>query len=177
SAATGPTVQLGISDRNFFGTGDIAKASMMIGQYARGVDVSFTDPYALGPHVSLGAELFGNETLGSDYQSYNSTVYGAKISTSMPLNDQLGMSWTYSIYNQGLTLDPAVGTSSLPVQQAAAAGPIWVSSIGSGVTYSTLDNPKNPTNGVRAQVNNEFAGLGGAAKFARTSEDVRYYHE
>jgi outer membrane protein insertion porin family len=177
SAGTGPTLELGVSDRNFSGSGDIAKASATIGQYARGFDLAFTDPYALGPHVSLGGELFGNEALASAYQSYNSIVYGAKITTGMPLNDQLGMSWTYSIYNQGLTLNPAVGTASLPIQQAAAAGPIWVSSIGSGVTYSTLDNPKNPTNGVRVQTNNELAGLGGAAKFARTTEDARYYHE
>jgi outer membrane protein insertion porin family len=93
------------------------------------------------------------------------------------LNDQLGVSWSYSIYNQGLSLDPAVGTASLPVQLAAAAGPIWASSVGTGVIYSTLDNPKNPTNGVRVQSNNEFAGLGGAAKFARTTEDARYYHQ
>ena len=37
--------------------------------------------------------------------------------------------------------------------------------------------PRNPTEGVRASVNNDFAGLGGAAKFARTTQDVRYYHE
>jgi outer membrane protein insertion porin family len=54
---------------------------------------------------------------------------------------------------------------------------MWVSSVGTGVTYSTLDNPKNPTNGIRTQSNVEFAGLGGAAKSARTTEDVRYYHE
>lgn len=177
SAATGPTLDLAISDRNFLGTGDIAKASATIGQYIRGFDVAFADPYALGPRVSLGAELFGNQSLGSDYQSYSSTVYGARISAGMPLNDQLGLNWTYSIYNQGLALDPAVGTASLPIQQAAAAGPIWVSSIGSGATYSTLDNPKKPTDGVRVQTNNELAGLGGAAKFARTTEDARYYHE
>jgi len=177
SASTGPTLTVGISDRNFLGTGDIAGASATIGQYSRGFDLSFTDPYALGPHVSLGGELFGNETLANAYQSYNSIVYGAKISTGMPLNDQVGVSWTYSIYNQGLTLDPALGTASLPIQQAAAAGRIWVSSIGSGVTYSTLDNAKNPTDGVRVQTNNELAGLGGAARFARTTEDARYYHE
>ena len=54
--------------------------------------------------------------------------------------------------------------------------PQWVSSIGYGVTYSTLNNPRNPTDGVRVQVNNELAGLGGAVKFARTTEDARYYH-
>jgi outer membrane protein insertion porin family len=165
-----------VGDTNFLGTGDVAKASGTIGQYARGFDVSLTDPNALGPHVSLGGQLFANETLASPYQSYNSTFYGAKIITTAPLNEQLGMSWSYSIYNQNLTL-PSGTTASLPIEQAAAAGPMWVSSVGTGMSYSTLDNPKNPTNGVRVQTNNEFAGLGGAAKFARTTEDARYYHE
>jgi outer membrane protein insertion porin family len=165
-----------IGDTNFLGTGDIAKASATVGQYARGFEVSLTDPYALGPHVSLGGDLFAKETLASDYQSYTSTFYGAKIITTAPLNEQLGMSWNYSIYNQNLTL-PAGTTASVPIQQAAAAGPMWVSSVGTGMTYSTLDNAKSPTSGVRVQTNNDLAGLGGAAKFARTTEDARYYHE
>jgi outer membrane protein insertion porin family len=176
SATTGPTIEVGVSDRNFLGTGNIAKASVTYGEYTRGFTVGLTDPYALGPLISLGGELFANENLAGTYQSYNSIIYGARISTGMPLNDQLGMSWTYSIYNQGLSLDPAVGTASLPVQLAAAAGPQWVSSIGNGLTYSTVDNPRNPTEGVRIQTNNEVAGLGGAAKFARSTEDARYYH-
>jgi outer membrane protein insertion porin family len=165
-----------VGDANFLGTGDIAKASPTVGQYTRGFDLSLTDPYALGPHVSLGGDLFAKETFASSYQSYNSTFYGAKIITAAPLTEQIGMNWSYSIYNQNLTL-PAGATASLPIQQAAAAGPMWVSSVGTGMTYSTLDNPKNPTSGVRVQTNNEFAGLGGAAKFARTTEDARYYHE
>ena len=93
-----------------------------------------------------------------------------------PINENIGVNWNYSIYNQGLSLDPALGTASLPIQQAAAAGPYWVSSVGTGVTYSTLDNAKDPTSGIRIQTNNEFAGLGGAADFAKTTVDMRYYH-
>jgi outer membrane protein insertion porin family len=131
-----------------------------------------------GPEATtLGVDLFGKETFASSYQSYDSTFYGAKVAVGTPLNDQLGMQWNYAIYNQGLTLDPAAGTASLPIQQAAQAGPMWVSSVGTGVTYSTLDNPKSPTDGIRAQFNTDFAGLGGAAKFARTTDDVRYYHQ
>jgi outer membrane protein insertion porin family len=173
----GLSATISIGDANFLGTGDIARASTTIGQYTRGFDLSLTDPNALGPHLGLGGELFGQETFASPYQSYNSTFYGAKIIATAPLNDQLATSWSYAIYNQSLTLDPALGTASLPVQQAAAASPMWVSSVGAGMTYSTLNNPKDPTNGVRVQTNNEFAGLGGAAKFARTTEDARYYHE
>ncbi|MDR3421683.1 MAG: outer membrane protein assembly factor BamA [Xanthobacteraceae bacterium] len=176
SAQAGPSVQMSIGDRNFLGTGDTAKASFTVGQYVRAFDLGLTDPYALGPRVSLGGDIFANETLAGGYQSYNSIFYGAKITTGMPLSDQLGMNWNYSIYNQRLSLDPAAGTASLPIQQAAALGPQWVSSIGYGVAYSTLDDPKNPTDGVRVQTSNELAGLGGAVKFARTTEDARYYH-
>ena len=177
SSADGPEATISVGDKNFLGTGDIAKASLTYGEYAKGFDLSFTDPYALGPRLSLGVDLFGKETFASPYQSYDSTFYGAKVAIGTPLNDQLGMQWNYAIYNQGLALDPAVGTASLPIQQAAQAGPTWVSSVGTGVTYSTLDNAKSPTDGIRAQFNNDFAGLGGAAKFARTTDDVRYFHE
>jgi outer membrane protein insertion porin family len=176
STTDGMLASVSISDKNFLGTGDIAKASVTYGQYARGFDLAFTDPWFLGQHVAVGAELFGRQTFANPNQAYNSSLYGAKFSVATPLNDNLGVSWNYSIYNQGLSLDPAIGTVSLPIQQAAQAGSYWVSSIGNGVTYSTLDNPKDPTSGIRAQTNNEFAGLGGAAKFAKTTEDVRYYH-
>ena len=63
------------------------------------------------------------------------------------------------------------------VQQAAAAGPAWVSQAGTTSTYSTLDNNKSPTSGVRAQLSQDIAGLGGDVKFLRTTEDVRYYHQ
>ena len=61
-----------------------------------------------------------------------------------PITEQLGVQWRYSIYNQNVTLAPASLTAapSLPIQQAALAGPAWVSSIGDTVTYSTLDNTK-----------------------------------
>jgi outer membrane protein insertion porin family len=152
SGADGVSATVTVGDANFLGTGDVAKASATIGQYTRGFD------------------------LASSYQSYDATFYGAKVITAAPLNEQMGMSWSYSIFNQNLTLAPG-STASLPIQQAAAAGPMWVSSVGTGMTYSTLDNPKNPAGGVRVQTNNEFAGLGGAAKFARTTEDARYYRE
>jgi outer membrane protein insertion porin family len=176
STSEGMLAQVSIGDKNFMGTGDIAKASVTYGQYARGFDLAFTDPAFLNQRLSLGVDLFGKETFANTNQSYNSTVYGAKFAAGTPLNDQLGLTWTYSIYNQGVSLDPANGIASLPIQQAALAGPMWVSSIGNGVTYSTLDDIKNPTTGIRAQFNNEVAGLGGAAKFARNTEDVRYYH-
>jgi outer membrane protein insertion porin family len=176
STADGVLAEVRVSDTNLLGTGYKANTTVTYGQYARGLELGFTDPYFLDQRLSAGVDLFGKETFANSYQSYNSTIYGAKFLLGTPLNENLGVTWNYSIYNQGLSLNPASGIASLPIQQAAQAGAIWVSSVGSSVTYSTLDDPRNPTSGVRAQTNNDFAGLGGAAKFARTTEDVRYYH-
>ncbi|HEX4411016.1 MAG TPA: outer membrane protein assembly factor BamA [Xanthobacteraceae bacterium] len=177
STTDGWLASVTLSDSNFLGTGNIAKSSFTYGQYARGFDVSLTDPWFLGQRLSLGGELFGKQTFANTYQTFNISIYGARVSVGSPINDNLGVSWNYAIYNQGISLDPALGTASLPIQQATAAGSYWVSSVGNSVTYSTLDNARNPTNGFRVQTSNEIAGLGGAAKFAKTTEDVRYYHE
>ena len=175
STSDGFLASVTISDTNFLGTGDIAKTTLTYGQYARGFDFAFTDPWFLGQRLAAGVELFGRQTFANSNQAFNTSLYGAKLSAGTPITDNLGVTWSYSIYNQGVSLDPAIGTVSLPIQQAAQAGSYWVSSVGSAVTYSTLDNSKDPTSGVWARTGNEFAGLGGAAKFARTTDDVRVY--
>src|SRR5262249_50080821 len=43
------------------------------------------------------------------------------------------------------------------------------------LTYSTLDDVKNPTTGIRAALNEDLAGLGGDAKFLKTTADLRAY--
>jgi outer membrane protein insertion porin family len=151
------------------------KASVSYGQYANGFDLAFTEPDIFGSRASFGSELFGKQTTANTYQSFDTATYGGKLTVGLPLNEQLGAQASYSLYRQSITLNPAMGTASLPIQDAAAAGPTWVSSIGTGLTYSTLDNNKDPTSGWRASVNEEFAGLGGDAKFSKITDDVRYY--
>jgi outer membrane protein insertion porin family len=175
STTDGFLAQVTISDTNFLGTGNIAKATATYGQYARGFDLALTDPWFLGQRLAVGGELFGRQTFANSNQAFDTSLYGAKFTVGTPINDNLGVTWNYSIYNQSVSLDPAIGTASLPIQLAAQQGPYWVSSIGDSLTYTTLDNPKDPTTGIWARTNNDFAGLGGAAKFARTTEDVRVY--
>jgi outer membrane protein insertion porin family len=178
STADGLLVEVKLGDSNFLGTGNALRSSVTYGQYARGVDLSASEPYFLGTRVSAGIELYGKQNDSSPYQSYGSDVYGATMQFGTPLTEQLGVQYRYSIYYQNVTLDPAsfAVAPSLPIQQAALAGPQWVSSVGDTVTYSTLDNNKNPTDGIKSQLTQDLAGLGGDVKFLRTTEDLRYYH-
>jgi outer membrane protein insertion porin family len=74
AATGGASATVTVGDTNFLGTGDTARMSATVGQYYRGFDVSLTDPYALGPRLSLGVDLFGKETFAGSYQSYDATV-------------------------------------------------------------------------------------------------------
>ena len=166
-----------LGDSNFLGSGVALKSSVSYGQYAQGIDLSASEPYFLGTRVSAGIDLYDRQSDASSYQSYGTNVYGATLQLGTPLTEQIGVQYRYSLYNQDVTLDPAslAAAPSVPIQQAALAGPQWVSSIGDTITYSTLDNNKNPTSGIKSQLSQDLAGLGGDVKFLRTTEDVRYY--
>jgi outer membrane protein insertion porin family len=178
STTDGLLVEVKLGDSNFLGSGDSLKSSVTYGEYARGFDLSASEPYFLGTRVSAGIDLYDKQNDASPYQSYGTNVYGATLQLGTPITEQLGVQYHYSLYNQNVTIDPAslVGAPSLPIQQAALAGPQWVSAIGETVTYNTLDNNKNPTDGIKSQLTQDLAGLGGDVNFLRTTEDVRYYH-
>jgi outer membrane protein insertion porin family len=178
STTDGLLAEVKLGDRNVLGSGISANSSVTYGQYARGIDLSASEPYFLGTRVAAGIELYGRQNQTSPYQSYGSDIYGATLQLGTPITEQIGVQYRYSLYNQDVTFDPTstAAAPSLPVQQAAAAGPQWVSSIGSTVTYNTLDNNKSPTSGFNSQLRQDLAGLGGDVKFMRTTEDLRYYH-
>ncbi|HZR89839.1 MAG TPA: outer membrane protein assembly factor BamA [Bradyrhizobium sp.] len=166
-----------IGDRNFYGTGDAVQASVTYGQFAQGAELSATDPDLFGNHVSGGAQLFYRQTIPSTFQSYGTDTYGMKLSVGTPITEQTAVLWRYQLYDQQVTLPATVAANavSLPIRQAAAAGRQLVSSAGDTVTYSTLDNNKLPTSGLRSQLSQDLAGLGGDVRFLRTTEDFRYY--
>jgi outer membrane protein insertion porin family len=178
STVDGWLAEVKLGDSNFMGTGVAVKSAFTYGQYTRGIDLSATEPYFLDSRVSAGIDLFAKQTDSNSYQSWGSESYGAMMLLGTPLTEQLGMQWRYSISRQSLTLDPALlaAAPSLAIEQAALAGPQWVSAVGDTATYSTLDNTKAPTSGINSQLRQDLAGLGGDVKFMRTSEDLRYYH-
>jgi outer membrane protein insertion porin family len=177
STVDGLLAEVKVGDNNVLGTGKALKASVTYGQYTQAVDLSASEPYFLGTKVSAGVDFFAKQTDANSYQSYGSDTYGASLQFGTPLSEQVGVQWRYSISRQAVTVDPAslAAAPSLPIQQAALAGPQWVSAVGDTVTYSTLDNTKSPTSGINSQLRQDLAGLGGDVNFLRTSEDVRYY--
>jgi outer membrane protein insertion porin family len=67
------------------------------------------------------------------------------------------------------------GQSSLPVRKELAAGPEIISAVGYSLDYNTLDNNKNPTDGLLVNFKQDFAGVGGDVSYLKSTVDAKYY--
>jgi outer membrane protein insertion porin family len=67
------------------------------------------------------------------------------------------------------------GEASLAIKESQ--GTRLTSLAGYTLAYNTLDNFKNPRNGVSATMTQDVAGLGGDTRYVRSTGDIRYYHE
>jgi outer membrane protein insertion porin family len=196
STADGFMGEFSIGDRNLLGRGQIARATIMYGQRARGFELSYVEPYFLGYRMSGGASIFARRTLASRYYSYDNQTAGANFFLGFGLSEEFGLQLRYSVYQQKITLPdilnnciqqiPPVlpgnvcysdGEASLAVRKELAAGSVMVSLVGYTLTYSTLDNNKNPTSGLYAEFKQDFAGVGGDVNFVRSTAESRAYHE
>ncbi|HEY3891029.1 MAG TPA: outer membrane protein assembly factor BamA [Bradyrhizobium sp.] len=217
STTQGALAEVSISERNFLGRGLFAKASVTYGQYARGISLSFVEPYLLDYRVALGLDVFYRQQLANNYISYGTTTIGFSPRLGFALREDLSLQLRYSLYQQQITLpyqldncnnlagpaflptpayinqvlggvDPtgnaqngllpgclADGESSLPVRQELANGAEWTSAIGYTLNYNTLDNNKNPTDGLLVDFKQDFAGVGGDVSYLKSAIDAKYY--
>jgi len=130
STADGFMGQVSISERNLFGTGKYGRVSATLGQYIRGIEFNYVEPYLLDQRMSGGIDLFARETLASPYLSYGTTNIGTNLKLSIPLREDLSLQLRYSIYWQQITLTSSLDdcaninpnfSTSFPTQNAINA--------------------------------------------------------
>jgi outer membrane protein insertion porin family len=224
STTDGPLVEVSVSERNLLGRGLFAKASVTYGEFARGVSLSFVEPYLLDYRIALGLDTYYREQLPNpEFISYGVTTIGFSPRIGLQLREDLSLQLRYSIYQQDITLpstldscnnnpsnsslafnpspafnstaaghaliqslgtvDPSglglfcysFGQASLPVRVELADGATITSALGYTLDYNTLDNNKNPTDGLLIDFKQDFAGVGGDVTYLKSAIDAKYY--
>jgi outer membrane protein insertion porin family len=104
STANGWLAEVSVTERNLLGTGRYARAGVTYGQYARGVELSYAEPYFLDYRSSMGIDLFAKETLANSYLSYGTETYGGTLKWGLPLREDLALQLRYSAYEQSISL-------------------------------------------------------------------------
>jgi outer membrane protein insertion porin family len=67
------------------------------------------------------------------------------------------------------------GESTLPVRMELQNGAAITSAVGYTLSYNTLDNNKNPTDGLLIDWKQDFAGVGGDVSYLKSAVDAKYY--
>lgn len=131
--------------------------------------VPITDEFSFTPRYSLYAT---NITIPNDAnRPYNDCAVPIPFVTpgapgTVNPDGSVGVTPIYNCLSNG--------EASLAVKEAQ--GSRIVSQVGYSLIYNTLDNNKNPTSGFYAELRQDVAGLGGDAKFVRTSGELRYFY-
>src|ERR1700682_630384 len=184
STTDGALAEVSMSERTFLGRGLFAKASVTYGQYARGYSLSFVEPYLLDYRVALGLDFFQRQQLANNYISYGTDTLGFLANcNNNAANPLLAFNPSPAFINANGIPDPpgtglgcySDGEASLPVRKELATGKTLTSSVGYSLNYNTLDNNKNPTDGLLIDFKQDFAGVGGDVSYLKSAIDAKYY--
>ena len=100
--------EVSVSESNFLGRGQYVRVAGQGGQYAKGFDFSFTEPYFLGYRLAAGFDAFYKYSDLTRYSRYETTVYGGQLRVGLPITEDFGVTFRYSLYNTELTIPNTV---------------------------------------------------------------------
>ncbi|MCJ2014418.1 outer membrane protein assembly factor BamA [Methylobacterium sp. J-076] len=119
--------EVSVSESNFLGRGQYVRLAGTGGQYSRGVDFSFTEPYFLGYRLAAGFDAFYKYSDLTRYSRYETTVYGGQLRLGLPVTEEFGVTLRYSLYNTELkvpnTLKKPYNDCSNPIPGYTAVYP------------------------------------------------------
>lgn len=176
----GVNVEGAITERNFLGRGQYIKLSASGGANARDFTLSFTEPYFLGRRISAGFDIYRQTR---NYDNYDSELTGGSIRFGLPITEALTTQIAYNLTQEEYKLDD----DCIPIQiggNCAVSSAIlngiesspWIKSSVSGtILYNTIDDLKNPHDGIYATFTTEVAGLGGDAQFVKFTGRSNFY--
>ncbi|HEY0326370.1 MAG TPA: outer membrane protein assembly factor BamA, partial [Allosphingosinicella sp.] len=189
-------VNLSVQQRNFRGLGQQLRAAINYSSYSRSFELGFTEPFLFDRNVAIGFDLYRRDLnsfnfVGDERRStFDEVTTGGQIRVGIPLTERMQLALRYSLNLSEIGLSPEIyfsdpdGTGPAPAEcdpllagryLCDLVGERLVSTLGYTLVYSTLNNSLRPTNGLRALISQDFAGLGGDERYLRTRISAARY--
>ncbi len=174
STTEGMLAQVSVSESNLMGRGQFARISASTGQYSKGAEFNFTEPYFLDRHLAGGFDVYSKQNDNSRFAYYSNVKTGGTLRIGAPLTEEFGIVGRYSLYNNDVSITDTTHASEA-IQ--SAQGNNLTSALGYTLSYNTLDNRNDPRMGQLSELKQDLAGFGGDSHYIKTTADVKYYHE
>ena len=188
-------VSANIAQRNFLGKGQVVNLGVNWSRYSRSAQVGFVEPYLFDKNILFGADLFRRDNSSfSNTGSRRNTTYsqastGGALRLGFPITEFISLGTRYQLEQSKLTLDEGtfftdpdgagpLGSSCDPLRAGRYLCDQLGTTISSTVGYSLIYDNRNgirATRGQRIVLSQDFAGLGGDVRYARTRIDGTKY--
>jgi outer membrane protein insertion porin family len=146
---------------------------------------SYYSTTSIGGTLRFGVPITEEISFSPRYSIYNQTI-SIPNDSRRPFNDcqvplpgyTPGFGYIFAPTPADLSLFyncQTNGEASLAIKESQ--GSRLTSLVGYSLSYNSLDNFRNPKNGIHAVLSQDVAGLGGNSRYVRTTGDIRYFHE
>ena len=168
---------VGFSEQNFLGRGQAFALNVSTGSDNTNSSISFTEPAFLGRDLALSFGAFYNVT-DQKNSTYDTRAVGLRTSLGFPVGELSRLEVRYAATENTLKNyvgvdddnDPLTPNIFNPILLAETArGSELTSAIGYSYSYDTRIGGLSPDRSFLLRFSQDFAGLGGDAKYVSTS--------
>ncbi len=180
---SGFSIQAGLEQDNFLGSGNRVGISSQMNDYSKDVSLEYTDPYFTVDGVSLGGRLYYRDFEADDANlaDYDSTVYGARVLSGFPINETNSLNFSTGFEHTTLGRpdddDSYVQLDDFWDLHGGTDDDISFNTfdITSGWTRNTLNRGYFPTAGNRQSLSLKVTVPGSDLQYYKTSFDDAHY--
>ncbi|QYJ87297.1 outer membrane protein assembly factor BamA [Shewanella mesophila] len=180
---SGLSLQFGVQQSNFLGTGNQAGINLNTNKYSKNVNVSYTDPYFTKDGVSLGGSVFWSEFDANEanLERYKNSSYGVTLNSGFPINEYNringGVGYRHneiseiSAYEQALRFYNIYRDANDPNADLAFDN----FELNLGWYRSTLNRGTFPTDGSSQRLSGKMTVPGSDLQYFKTDFDTSFY--
>lgn len=178
SSSEGVIGDVQIADSNLFGNGQHLRFKVSGSQTRFQADIGFTEPSLFDSQYAGGFDLLYKDIDNSKAASYKNTRMGGGLRLGTAVSDNLSVGLNYTlvrnqIYDVGPLASTAIKEALTP---GTNTGTYYTSSIGTSTTYDDRNKRTLATSGTYFTTAQDFAGVGGDARFIRNTAEGRLYY-
>jgi outer membrane protein insertion porin family len=172
-----------VRQRNFRGVGQELRTNISYSSYSKSAEIGFTEPYLFDRSIAVSGDIFRRDLNSFNFvnnqrnTTYEQATTGFQLRVGVPVNEYIYFQARYGLSQDDITLSPeyfndidADGNLDCAAGRflCDAIGKRLTSSLGYTLLYDDRDNRIRPTRGQSIGISQDFAGLGGSVKYAKT---------
>ena len=170
-------LDMGISQRNFRGTGDDIRLRASVGSLRQQLDLSFTDPRFEGRDLRASVSLFYYRYDYTEQAGFNSQSVGTTLNLGFPLSVNTFLQTRYSIHSDEVLVDNGECSEGfISITICDQRGSSFTSALGYSIYLDFRNDPIHPTRGFYLKLDQDFAGLGGNVRYLKSQYEGGIYH-